>query len=284
MAHCRFLIWALAAIAGLSISASPLLAQPRPPGQIVELNGIDMHYEERGSGDPLVLLHGFGACGADWRPIAEALSRHYRVITVDLRGHGWSTNPANRFSMRQSADDVAALLDRLGLQRVRAMGISAGGMTLLHLATRQPERIEAMVLIGATTHFPEQARAIMRGVSAETLPPPVLEMFRTCAMRGDAQVGALIGQFHAFKDSHDDMAFTPAALSAIRARTLIVHGDRDEFFPVSIPVEMYGAIPGSELWIVPNGDHVPIYGERTPEFLRVTQRFLADRGEVEAPR
>jgi pimeloyl-ACP methyl ester carboxylesterase len=275
MAYRGFPVRALIAAAALSLSATPLLAQPRPPGQIVQLNGIALHYEERGQGDPLLLLHGFGACGADWRPIAEALSQNYRVITVDLRGHGWSTNPSNRFSMRQSAEDVAALLDRLGLRRVRAMGISAGGMTLLHLATRQPERIEAMVLIGATTHFPEQARAIMRGVSTETLPPPVLEMFRTCAMRGEAQARALIGQFHAFKDSHDDMAFTPAALATIRARTLIVHGDRDEFFPVSIPVDMYGAIPGSELWIVPQGDHVPIYGERTPEFLRVTQRFLS---------
>lgn len=275
MAYRRFPVRALIAAALLGIATTPLPAQPRPPGQIVQLNGIDLHYEERGRGDPLLLLHGFGACGADWRPIAEALSQNYRVITVDLRGHGWSTNPSNRFSMRQSAEDVAALLDRLGLRRVRAMGISAGGMTLLHLATRQPERIEAMVLIGATTHFPEQARAIMRGVSTDTLPPPVLEMFRTCAVRGETQARALIGQFHAFKDSHDDMAFTPAALATIRARTLIVHGDRDEFFPVSIPVEMYGAIPGSELWIVPQGDHVPIYGERTPEFLRVTQRFLS---------
>ena len=52
--------------------------------------------------------------------------------------------------------------------------------------------------------------------------------------------------------------------------------DRDEFFPVSIPVEMYESIPGSELWIVPHGDHVPIYEGRTPEFLRVTQAFLSN--------
>jgi len=276
MAYCSFPLWALAALAGLGAFPSPLAAQPRTPGHIVQLNGLDMHYEERGSGDPLLLLHGFGSCGADWRAIAEAMSRHYRVITVDLRGHGWSTNPANSFSMRQSADDIAALLDRLGLRRVRAMGISAGGMTLLHLANRQPDRIEALVLIGATTHVPDEARAIMRAVSPESLPPPVLEMFRTCATRGDTQVRALIGQFHAFKDSRDDMAFTPATLGTIRARTLIVHGDRDEFFPVSIPVEMYRAIRGSELWIVPEGDHVPIYGERTAEFLRVTRLFLSN--------
>ena len=272
----KFLIWTLATMAGLGFSAQPASAQSAPPGQIVQVNGIDMHYREMGSGEPLLLLHGFGACAADWGPIAETLSQHYRVIVPDLRGHGWSTNPANVFSMRQSAEDIAALLDRLGLERVKAMGISAGGMTLLHLATRQPERIEAMVLIGATTYFPEQARQIMRGTRTDSLPPPVLAFFRTCAARGEEQVGQLVGQFHNFKDSYEDMTFTRPTLGRIRARTLIVHGDRDEFFPVSIPVEMYQAIPGSELWIVPRGDHVPIYEGRTPEFLRVTQAFLAN--------
>jgi len=84
-----------------------------------------------------------------------------------------------------------------------------------------------------------------------------------------------MGQFLSFKDSHDDMNLNPPYLATIKARTLIIHGDHDEFFPVEIPVEMYKAISGSQLWIVPKGDHVPIYGARTREFLRVTRQFLA---------
>ena len=80
------------------------------------------------------------------------------------------------------------------------------------------------------------------------------------------------------------MTFTPPALGKIEARTLIVHGNRDEFFPVSMPVQMYESIPGSELWIVLGGDHVPIFEERTAEFLRVSQRFLAGKKDTEAPR
>jgi pimeloyl-ACP methyl ester carboxylesterase len=76
------------------------------------------------------------------------------VIIPDLRGHGWSTNPAKTFTHRQSAADVLALLDHLALKRVRAMGISTGGMTLLHVATRQTDRIDAMVLIGADVILP----------------------------------------------------------------------------------------------------------------------------------
>jgi pimeloyl-ACP methyl ester carboxylesterase len=66
------------------------------------------------------------------------------------------------------------------------MGISSGGMTLLHMATSQPKRISSMVLISATTHFPEQARTIMRRASVSSMPQQVLEMYKACAKRGDA--------------------------------------------------------------------------------------------------
>jgi pimeloyl-ACP methyl ester carboxylesterase len=246
-----------------------------PPGKMARLNGIDMHYEDRGSGEPLLLLHGFGMCGpGDWGHVADELSKSYRVIMPDLRGHGWSTNPAGAFTMRQSASDVNALLEHLNLSGVRAMGISAGGMTLLHLAIQHPERVGAMVLIGATNRFPDQARKVLREVGFDVLPPPVREMLRKCASRGDEQVRSLMGQFRGFADSQDDMNLDPPQLSRIKTRTLIVHGDRDEFFPVEVPVLLYSSIAGSELWIVPRGDHVPIYDERRAEFLRVTREFL----------
>lgn len=267
----------LAAIALVALLLAPLpaAAQATATRHVARVNGIEMHYRTVGAGEPLLLLHGFGACGDDWAPHDARLAEHYRLIIPDLRGHGASTNPAGTFTMRESARDVAALLDTLGLARVRAMGISAGGMTLLHLATTQPERFEAMVLIGATTHFPEQARAIMRQELGESLPPEVREMYAQCATRGDAQIRELVRQFAGFKDSYDDMTFTPPHLATITARTLIVHGDRDEFFPVAVPVAMYEAIPGSALWIVPGGDHVPIYGPRAGHFQDVVLRFLA---------
>ncbi len=270
------LIFPIALLGGALMPMGVAWAQSSPPGKIVTVNGIDLHYEERGRGEPLLLLHGFGGCGADWAPFADDLSRDYRVISVDLRGHGWSTNPPDTFTMRQSAEDIAALLDKLGIEKTRAMGISAGGMTLLHLATRYPERLDAMVLIGASTHFPAETRHIASDSYLEKLPPPVQKFFQDCAKRGgDNQVEQLLAQFRGFATSYEDMTFTAPTLGKIKARTLIVHGDRDEFFPVEIPVGMYGAIGGSELWIVPGGDHVPIYEGRTPEFLRVARQFLA---------
>jgi len=82
-------------------------------------------------------------------------------------------------------------------------------------------------------------------------------------MRGDEQIRAIWRQAQAFAVSYDDMNFTPPYLSTITARTLIVHGDRDPLYPVNLAMEIHAAIPGSYLWVIPNGGHGPIFGEHT---------------------
>ena len=226
-----------------SLASKLKIGNESPCAREIVVKGSDMYYETSGQGAPLLLLHGFGGSGRTWDEFVPALSNRYRVIVPDLRGHGRSTNPLDEFTHRQSAQDISALLDRLGFRRVRAMGISTGGMTLFHLATREPDRIEVMVLIGATSYFPEPARAIMRRTTVESLTTADYEQMRRVHPRGDEQIRALRRQFHAFKDSYDDMNFTGPLLSTITAQTLIVHGDRDEFFPVRIPVEMYPVHP-----------------------------------------
>src|SRR3954466_6384679 len=93
-------------------------------GHVVQINDFEMYYEEYGVGKPLVLLHGFGGCGQNWHPFAAELSERHRLIVVDLRGHGHSTNPENRFTHRQAASDVFLLLERLGVEHFSAMGMS----------------------------------------------------------------------------------------------------------------------------------------------------------------
>jgi pimeloyl-ACP methyl ester carboxylesterase len=246
-------------------------------GHAVQINNIEMHYEEYGVGKPLVLLHGFGGCTQNWHPFTAKLSEHYRLILVDLRGHGHSTNPDNKFTHREAASDVFLLLENLGIDRFSAMGMSSGGMTLLHMATSQPKRIDAMVLISTTSYFPDQARLIMRRASFSTMPHQVRDMYRECAKRGDEQIHQLVTQFNAFHDDYDDMNFTAQSLATISARTLVVHGDRDAFFPVEIPVNISRSIPDAALWIIPGGDHVPIYDSTVP-FISTALRFLEGPG------
>jgi len=215
----------------------------------------------------------FGVHFKNWSPFIAGLCGHYRLIVVDLRGHGHSTNPEHMFTHRAAANDVFHLLDKLKIVNFLAMGMSSGGMTLLHMATSEPSRIDSMVLISATSHFPDQARAIMRRASLDTMPKMVKEMYRECAKRGDEQIRQLITQFNALADNNDDMNFTIESLSTITARTLVIHGDRDNFFPVEIPEYICRSIPGATLWIIPGGEHVPIY-DSSLLFISTALRFL----------
>jgi pimeloyl-ACP methyl ester carboxylesterase len=246
-------------------------------GHTVQIGNIELYYEEYGVGKPLLLLHGFGGCSQNWHPFTARLSERYRLIVVDLRGHGHSSNPGNKFTHREAANDVFLLLEKLGIHHCSAMGMSTGGMVLLHMATSQPSRIDSMVLISATSHFTDQARTIMRRASFDTMPREVQDMYRECAKRGDDQIRQLISQFNALHENYDDMNFTPQSLSTITARTLVVHGDRDNFFPVEIAVSIYRSIPDAALWIVPDGDHVPIYDSRVP-FVSTALEFLDEAG------
>lgn len=243
--------------------------------ETLAVNGISLHYTVQGTGEPLLLLHGFGSCAADWGSMAAGLSTTYKVISIDARGHGQSTNPRGKFSHAQSAEDVRALMDTLGIKHARALGFSSGGITLLHLATQHPDRLSQMVVVGATNYFPPAARAILQSATMNDLPPEVLDEYRQCASRGEVQVRSLVDQFRALGFSKNDTDIKAAELARITARTLIVHGDRDMFFPVDIPVGLYQSIGKSALWIVPNGGHSPTAGAKETVFLESVRTFLA---------
>jgi pimeloyl-ACP methyl ester carboxylesterase len=130
----------------------------------------------------------------------------------------------------------------------------------------KPERIEAMVVVSATMYFPEQARAIMRQVPVENQSAVEWETIRKRHKLGDEQIVALWEWQRGMKDSYDDMNFTSPVLARITASTLIVYGDRDFLDPVEMAVEMYRAIPGSALWIVPHGGHGPVFLDAKPQF------------------
>jgi len=218
----------------------------------IAVNGLELLIRDQGSGEPLLLLHGFTGSSADWQQVFAEPLGGYRIIAPDLRGHGRSTNPSGSFTFREVAQDMFALLDALGINRVKAIGVSAGANTLLHMATQQPGRVAAMIHVSGTPRFPDHVRDMMRAMPAEG-------------------VGRLAHQLAA---DHADMNFTAATLSAITARTLIVHGDRDPLYPVELALELYRHIPGSALWVVPQGGHGPIFGEQAAPFAASAGAFL----------
>ena len=243
--------------------------------EIVRLNGAEIYYEQQGEGAPLLLLHGGGGCHEDWIYAGrDHFMREYRLIVPDARGHGRSTNPDTTITHRQCALDTIALLDSLGIERCKAIGLSMGANTLLHLATTQPDRLEAMVLVSATMYFPEQARAIMRQVRVENRSAEEWETMRTRHHLGDEQIQALWEWQRGMSESYEDMNFTPPSLNRIKASTLIVYGDRDFLYPVEMAVEMYRAIPQAALWVVPHGGHGPVFFDSAAPFAETTLRFF----------
>ena len=247
-----------------------------PMSRTVTVEGAELHVEERGSGEPLLLLHGGAGSSGDWKHVfdLDALAARFRVIAPDARGHGRSTNPGGELSFARWGRDVMAILDATGIERVRAVGVSLGAKTLLHVATLAPERVTAMILVSATPRFPEATRALFRQAAEAEHSPKEWERMRAIHVHGDAQIAALWAMSRRFGDDPGDMNFTPERLGTIAAQTLIVSGDRDPFYPVELAVELYRGIPRASLWVVPGGMHSPIFVSEREAFVREAMTFL----------
>ena len=114
-----------------------------------------MHVAEAGTGDPLVLLHGFPQHWWAWRKVLPGLAAHYRVICPDLRGAGWTDAPADGYEADQLLADVVALLDQLGADTLRLVGHDVGGILGYRLCLAHPERVRQYVAVAAPHPFPD---------------------------------------------------------------------------------------------------------------------------------
>lgn len=123
--------------------------------------GVRLHVAEAGEGDPLVLLHGWPGHWFCWRELIPALAERFRVLAVDLRGFGWSDAPPDGYRKDELADDLLALLDALGLARVKLLAHDWGGVVGFHLCLRAPERIERYVVLN-TGHLWMPWRRVLR--------------------------------------------------------------------------------------------------------------------------
>ena len=142
------------------------------------------------------------------------------------------------------------------------------------MATAEPSRVASMVVVSAPPYFPSQARVLMRQTSAAMFGDAEMERMRARHRDGDRQIQQLFACSRAMADRYDDVSFTPPQLATVTADTLIVFGDRDPFYPVSLALELRAAIPRSHLWVIPDGGHGPIFGDQAPAFAAASLAFL----------
>lgn len=114
-----------------------------------DYDGCQLHYEEYGQGAPLLLVHGLGSSTLDWEEQTSVLAAHYRVIAIDLRGHGRSDKPVEHYSIAGFAEDVAALIEHLKLEPVHLVGISMGGMIGFQLGVERPELLRSLTIVNS---------------------------------------------------------------------------------------------------------------------------------------
>jgi pimeloyl-ACP methyl ester carboxylesterase len=120
-----------------------------PGGHYADVNGINLYYEIHGSGKPLILLHGGLMSGGMFGPVLPALAEKYQVIVPDLQGHGRTADIDRPLDVRLMADDIAALITRLGLTRPDVMGFSLGGGVALLTAIKHPELVGRLIVVSA---------------------------------------------------------------------------------------------------------------------------------------
>lgn len=210
----------------------------------LKTTGGELHYRIAGTGEPLLLLHGYSGFGDQWRPFLTEFLGDYKVIALDLPGHGKSSQLGSSFIVSDVARDVWQVLDQLGVKQISGVGYSAGGMTLLQMAVQQPSRVKSMVLAASARSVPEESSR----QPFEQLP----EGYRQDLLRNhDGDMGKIRSMLGA-KFLAD---ISVSDISALKTPTLLLSGDRDESFPLSVVIETYSALPDARLWIVPGIGH-----------------------------
>jgi pimeloyl-ACP methyl ester carboxylesterase len=211
-----------------------------------DVNGVSLYYEEHGSGEPLVLLHGGIGAGEMLAPIVPALAAGRRVILVDLAGHGHSPDIDRPLRPELLADDIAALIAHLGLKRADVMGYSLGGLVALRTAIQHPARVRRLVLVSIPFRregsHPEVVAAMdqMTPEVADVLrQSPLHEVYARVAPRVEDWPALIAKTSAALKVDYDWSAET----ERVTVPTMLVFADADSVRPPHI-VEFYALLGG----------------------------------------
>ena len=238
------------------------------------VNGITIAYSDEGAGLPIVFLHAFPLNRTMWVTQEHALSSQFRVITIDLRGHGESDAPLWRYTLDQSADDVCALLDHLAIQQALFVGLSMGGYILFAFYRRYADRVKGLILAdtraqadtaeGKDGRFQMAQTAYKKGPSAiaDIMIPKLLspvtvqtkpELVRQVrAMIEGNQLSGIAGDLMAMAERPDSVQL----LSQITCPAQIIVGERDQATPPFDAHLMADHIPAARLAIIPGAAHL----------------------------
>lgn len=235
------------------------------------VNGITLRYEDVGSGPPLLLIHAFPLSGAMWRHQVAFFQRQRRLIVPDLRGFGGSDAPPGPTLMDQFADDLAALLDQLGIAHAAVCGLSMGGYITFALLRRHQQRISALILAdtkaGADGAEAQAAREVNARLAEEQGPaaladkliPGLVAPRAPAALRDELRALIAANSAAGIAGALRGMARRPDSFETLRqvqVPALFIVGEEDALTPMAEATAMHMATPGSSVAIIPGAGHL----------------------------
>jgi pimeloyl-ACP methyl ester carboxylesterase len=266
--------------------------------RFADVDGVRIHYQEKGEGEPLVLLHGNLASTFAWKDVFDPLSQQFRVIAVDLKGFGFSGKPDGDYTRRAQGDLVVRLLDHLKIDRAILCGSSMGGDVSMNAAVRRPDRVSALILVdsgGVTvsggdsvapgvTEWPVIGPAIaaLALISDSLVRDGLRKNFYDDSMVTDEQVTAYYrplktrGGQHAAYLVRKQGAINPIEpeIDKIGQPTLIIWGAEDELIPLEAGRRLNSLIAGSRLVVFDKCGHLP-QAEMPERFMSEVRGFIA---------
>lgn len=232
----------------------------RQQGHYAEVNGLKLYYEVHGAGKPLVLIHGGGSTiTTTFGRILPELAKRHRVIAVELQAHGHTLDIDRPLSFEQDADDVAALLSQLHIDKADFFGFSNGGTTCLQIAIRHPRLVNKLVLASTIYKRDGMQPGFFDGMQQATLanmPEPLQEAYRKINPdpKGiQSMFDRDVARMLAFKDIPDEN------IKQIEADALVINGDA-EVVRVEHALVLSRTLPHAQLAIIPGG-HGDYIGE-----------------------
>lgn len=243
-------------------------AQTPKKSESVSVNGKQLYYEIYGSGEPLIMLHGYSLSSSHWKPYVSDFDKDYEVYLIDLTGHGKSEAFKEELSIESVAQDLHALIEYLDLRSLNAIGFSFGGDVLFQLALLNPSLVESMITIGAVgtwsvNDFPQY----LESYTFENI-----DNFKwmRASHSSDEQIKAIMEQFKNYIVSVSD-----TELQSFQPEVMIMLGDDDIGIALEEVVRVRKHLPKSDLWILPNVPHGAHEGENKGDFIRIAKAFLS---------
>ncbi|MFC9553636.1 alpha/beta fold hydrolase [Rhodococcus sp. NPDC056960] len=263
----------------------------------VDVGGIATNYHDEGEGRPVVLIHGSGpgvTAWANWRATIPALARHFRVIAPDILGFGYTARPDGvAYNSTTWTEHLTGFLDALGLEKVSIVGNSFGGSLALNIATRHPERVDRLVLMGSVgvpfqitdgldavwgfqPSLPAMRHLLDVFAYDRSLVTDELAELRLAAATRPGVQEAFSAMFPAPRQQGvDAMAVDEDRIAALPHDTLIVHGRDDQVIPLSNSLRLLELIERSQLHVFGRCGHW-VQIEHAARFNALVADFLAE--------